>query len=320
MSGTVSIIDTATDKVVGTINVGQQPHGVTVSSDAKMVYITNRASDTVSVINTSTNAVIDTWNVGDQPLGVVVTPNGEKAYVTCNSAVYVINTSTNNLITTLNVSAYGIVVNSEGTRVYLASDIVSVIDTATDLVIATVPPGINTANTMDVVVSMDGKKVYATHHGSKTVSVIDATTNNITVTINVGNNPTALAVNSIGTRVYVSNGGDNSVSVIDAATNNIIATIPVGNWPSGVSLTPDGKKVYVTNQYSNNVNVIDADTNTIIGTVNVENNPVSLGQFIVPAKYTPSPILPVANFTANVISGYAPLTIQFTDLSTNATE
>ena len=34
---------------------------------------------------------------------------------------------------------------------------------------------------------------------------------------------------------------------------------------------------------------------------------------------TPAPILPVANFTTNVTSGYAPLTISFTDTSTNAT-
>jgi PKD repeat protein len=33
----------------------------------------------------------------------------------------------------------------------------------------------------------------------------------------------------------------------------------------------------------------------------------------------PKPILPAANFSANVTSGYAPLSVLFTDLSQNAT-
>lgn len=34
----------------------------------------------------------------------------------------------------------------------------------------------------------------------------------------------------------------------------------------------------------------------------------------------PGPVIPVANFSTNATSGYAPLTVQFTDLSKNATE
>ncbi|WP_167881002.1 hypothetical protein, partial [Methanococcoides sp. AM1] len=34
---------------------------------------------------------------------------------------------------------------------------------------------------------------------------------------------------------------------------------------------------------------------------------------------TSVPILPVSDFSANITEGYAPLTVSFTDLSTNAT-
>ncbi len=47
-----------------------------------------------------------------------------------------------------------------------------------------------------------------------------------------------------------------------------------------------------------------------------------LGKFIGTLQVTGTvtePVLPVANFSSNVTSGYAPLSVQFTDLSKNAT-
>ncbi len=55
-------------------------------------------------------------------------------------------------------------------------------------------------------------------------------------TINVGNAPDDLAVNSSTDRVYVANSSSvsNSVSVIDGIRNEVIRTINVGDNPSGV--------------------------------------------------------------------------------------
>jgi YVTN family beta-propeller protein len=50
--------------------------------------------------------------------------------------------------------------------------------------------------------------------------------------------------------------------------------------------------------------------------VSVGNFPSFTGQFIGPVHVTP--VLPVANFITNVSEGYAPLDVQFTDLSQNA--
>src|SRR6516165_12158601 len=57
---TVSVIDTATDKVIATISVGSLPLGVTVTPDGGNVYVTNTNSATVSVIDPVSNKVIDT--------------------------------------------------------------------------------------------------------------------------------------------------------------------------------------------------------------------------------------------------------------------
>ncbi len=81
--GTVSVIATATNTVVGSpITVGNGPVGVAVTPDGSKVYVANAVGNTVSVIATATNTVVGSpIPVGDDPVGVAVTPDGSKVYV-----------------------------------------------------------------------------------------------------------------------------------------------------------------------------------------------------------------------------------------------
>ncbi|MGH6812854.1 MAG: YncE family protein, partial [Methylocella sp.] len=101
-NGTVSVIDTATNKVVGTpITVGILPKGVAVTPDGKHAYVTNGGSNTVSVIATASNTVVGTpITVGDEPLGVAITPDGTHAYVVNLNNVSVIATASNTVVGT----------------------------------------------------------------------------------------------------------------------------------------------------------------------------------------------------------------------------
>ncbi len=141
---------------------------------------------------------------------------------------------------------------------------VSVIDVATNTVVATVPVG---ANPNGVGVNSAGTRAYVTNGGGNTVSVIDSATNTVVSTIAVGTTPFSVAVNPAGTAAYVANFGANSVSVINTATNTVTATIPVGMAPTSIAVHPAGTRVYVGNQNSQNVSVIDTSTNTVIATV-----------------------------------------------------
>lgn len=67
---TVSVIDTATNRVVATITTGRGAHGVVVSDDGAHVFITNIEDGTVSVIDVATQKVIDTIKVGKGPNGI----------------------------------------------------------------------------------------------------------------------------------------------------------------------------------------------------------------------------------------------------------
>lgn len=128
------------------------------------------------------------------------------------------------------------------------------------------------------------EKVYVANYNSDNISVIDAATNKITDTVNVGDFPVGIAVNPDGTKVYVANinpfGSEmnyermiGTVSVINATTNNVTATVKIGESPSGIAVNPTGTKVYVANYGSSNVSVIDTSTNTVMSIISVGNRP-----------------------------------------------
>ena len=86
-------------------------------------------------------------------------------------------------------SAQALAQNAYITNAY--SNTVSVIDTATNTVSATIPVGITP---IGVAVKPDGSKVYVANLASNTVSVIDTAANAVGPAIAVGNGPVAFGV------------------------------------------------------------------------------------------------------------------------------
>ena len=133
--GTVSVIDTTTNTVVGSpITVGNAPRNMVVSRDGARVYVTNTGDGNVSVIDTTTNTAVGApISVGGIPYAATISPDGARLYVIASE-------------------------NNQGK--------VWVIATATDTVVGspiafgtTVPTGLILANA-DAVVSPDGKRLY----------------------------------------------------------------------------------------------------------------------------------------------------------------
>jgi YVTN family beta-propeller protein len=88
----------------------------------------------------------------------------------------------------------GVVVTPDGKRAYVANDnsnTVSVIETATNTVVATVAVG---SAPLRVAVTPDGKHAYVTNDNSNTVSVIDTATNTVLATVAVGKGPLGVGI------------------------------------------------------------------------------------------------------------------------------
>jgi YVTN family beta-propeller protein len=65
-------IDTATNKVVARIEVGQRPWNMALTPDGAKLYVANGRSNSVSVIDTATNTRVKDIAVGSLPWGVLI--------------------------------------------------------------------------------------------------------------------------------------------------------------------------------------------------------------------------------------------------------
>jgi YVTN family beta-propeller protein len=147
---------------------------------------------------------------------------------------------------------------------------VSVIDTATNTVTATIAVG---NGLFGVVFSPDGTRAYVPNISDGTISVIDTAANAVLTTINVGGGPIFPAITPDGKSLYVPTFFSGTVVVVSTATNSVTATIAVGGIPGAVAITPDGAHAYVLNIGS--VSVIDTATNTVVQSIVV--NTASFG-------------------------------------------
>jgi YVTN family beta-propeller protein len=67
----VFTIDTATDTVAGSVEVGQRPWGIALSPDGKTLYSANGPSNDVSVVDLATNTVTRKIAAGKGPWGII---------------------------------------------------------------------------------------------------------------------------------------------------------------------------------------------------------------------------------------------------------
>jgi YVTN family beta-propeller protein len=79
-TSSVSVIDTRTDQVTASIDVGQTPHGLAITPDGSRVLVGGFRTDQIEAIDTRTNQLM--WEVPlGQPHSIAITPDGTTAYV-----------------------------------------------------------------------------------------------------------------------------------------------------------------------------------------------------------------------------------------------
>jgi YVTN family beta-propeller protein len=208
----------------------------------------------------------------------------QNAYITNNdsNSVSVINTATNTVIATIPIGygPFGVSVSPDGGRVYIGSFGINTVGVI-ETATNTVIATIPSGPSSGIATSQDGRRVYVANFYDQTLSVIDTMTNTVIATVpGVGASP--YGVVAANGKVYVADWTSPfTVTVVDGATNKIIATIPVASDTNapGLAASPDGRRVYVTNEISDNVPVIDTATDTVIATIPV---PVSVSAAVSP--------------------------------------
>jgi YVTN family beta-propeller protein len=121
---------------------------------------------------------------------------------------------------------------------------VSVIDTASAAVVATIPVA---AGPHGMSVSPDGRWVYVTGEGGSSMSVIDTGTDRVAQTVEVGPTPHGLALLPDGKTLLIGVYGADKVAFYDTASRSIVASVAVAK-PHTIAVRPDGKVAYVASQ------------------------------------------------------------------------
>ena len=223
----------------------------------------------------------------------------------------------------------GLTLNPFNNNMFIAnaeSDTVSVIDSESLEVIATIPVGDLSITSIDSPIEFNpfNNDIYVANEGSNTVSVINSTTNNVTKTIDVGLAPFEPEFNYFDNKMYILNRGDGTVSVIDSLTNTVIDTISVGLNPQNILYNSINHDMYVANTGSDTVSVIDVISGNVTFTISVgsqprdlelnpENNHVYVANF---ATSTVSVIDSISNTLNNTLNVFRfPTDLQFNDFN-----
>src|SRR5450631_3619271 len=99
-SGSVSVIDTATDNVTATLNVGGKPRGIAIAPDGKRLYISEQAGNALLTIDTGSGTVVARTPLGDSPEAIYLSADGKllSAAIEENVLVLTIDTATGNVV------------------------------------------------------------------------------------------------------------------------------------------------------------------------------------------------------------------------------
>jgi YVTN family beta-propeller protein len=146
----VFVIDSATNMVATQLAVTGALFGpgVAITPSGGTVYVAAGDKPVVTAINTANNTVIATIPTAVFPQGIAITPDGSRAYVADEAGiVFVIDTASNMVVATIITpleQPFASAVTPDGASVYVANSStnnVSVIDTATNTIVTTVPVG-----------------------------------------------------------------------------------------------------------------------------------------------------------------------------------
>jgi len=179
-----------------------------------------------------------------------------------------------------------------GYKIYVTNERsgdLSVIDSATHEVVATVPLG---KRPRGIHASPDGKLIYVALSGSPIagpgvdesklpppdksadgIGVYDIAQGKLVKMLKAGSDPEEFDITRDGKYLYVSNEDVAGVSILDLSTEKIVATLKTGEEPEGVEMSPDGKLVYATSEDAGEIYKIDTATQKVVNKLKVGRRP-----------------------------------------------
>ena len=297
-SNTVSVINPATNALLGQIRLGNQRpdvlsplykgeinvHGLGFSPDHKTLIAIANGSNSVTFIDTASNKVKGVTYIGRSPHEGFFTADGREAWVVVRGENYIsvidpkTFKETRRIETTAGPGMVQFLPN--GKLAFVVSSfnpVVDVIDVKAHKVIKHIK--VVSPFSPFLQFTPDFKEMWMTHKDVGKVTRIDVASLEVKGVIDTGfiTNHLAFARTADGVRAYVTIGGENVVKVYTTdAAPALVATIPTGALPHGIWSADDGSRLYVGLENGDAVDVIDSATNTVIARAPVGQAPQAL--------------------------------------------
>ncbi len=255
---TVSVIDSSTNKVIKTISVPDNPEGMAISLNDKIVYVGSASTSSVSLINTNTKGIEYSLDVGGNSQGFAISPDGSEVV---------------GKIPLQGVGAICIDPAGEyafATSVYLKHYSLNEFTISTNAMLFPIPIPYPPRQ---LSFSPDSKSIYFTVVGQDKLEVINIFDKKLTAEIPVGSSPFFVTFTHDGKTGLVLSQGDNMLVLFDPQKNTVISKIKVGKSPYWIAVNLDDTKAYVTNEGSDDVSVVDLKSQKVIDTIDVGDGP-----------------------------------------------
>jgi len=271
----LSLIDTASAKVVGTIPVeGITGHELAVSPDGKTAYVpiygdagVGRAGtdgSEISVIDLASRKVVNKIDFGHgvRPHCAIYDTHSGMLFVTTelDKSISIIDPKTLKIVGSVPTGqeqSHMLVLSHDGKRGYTANvgpGTVSVLDMVNRKTLEVIPIS---GNTQRISISRDGSMVFTADQKKPQLAVIDTATNKVKSWVELPGKGYGTGTTPDGRWLLVTMRGSKGVAVVDLKSLKVEKTIEVGDGPSEVVVSRDGRRAYVSCNFSNQIAVID---------------------------------------------------------------
>ena len=266
----ISIIDTNTLEVKGTIALGQgKPNRIVFHPDGKHAWVVYDKSHDLGIVDAETKKLAKRVKIGGNPYNLNFSPDGRYLYVldwsseTSNDEIIVWDLKAEKIEWRIEVSTWPAhsVFSRDGRLFYVSGETagdVTVIDTVARKEIARIVHGGGDA--MGLALSLDGKTLYAGAGENKSVLKIDTATHK-----QIGNIPVPGVVHETtltldGKFLYVTLRKANKIVIVSTADDKIVKVLDSRGYPDLVTMEPTGRYALVSNRYADAVSVVDVAT------------------------------------------------------------
>jgi YVTN family beta-propeller protein len=282
-SNSISVIDTRTLEVTGTIALGQgKPNRIVFHPDGKHAWVVYDKSHDLGIVDAEARKLVKRVKIGGNPYNLNFSPDGRYLYVldwssdTSNDEIIVWDLHTEKIAWRVEVSTWPAhsVFSRDGRLFYVSGETagdVTVVDTTTHAAVARIVHGGGDA--MGLALTADGKTLYAGAGENKAVLKIDTASNKQVASIAVPGVVHETTLTLDGKHLYVTLRKANKVVIVSTADDKIVKVLDSRGYPDLVTMEPTGRYALVTNRYADAVSVIDVTTHKEIRRIHVGKAP-----------------------------------------------